>query len=182
MNSMSKKVAGESNYVLDPTTLDVSGSLEVVTKRAGAALEKKYPGWWWCLNPDEEAGVFYIYSLRLSGEWGYVVKTSEMQETPAKTAIMAGGEILERYNIRRGKYKRSLLLDKMVDLRGNYIPDITDRHSKSQKAIRDRALTKAIDEGKAKIVHSDTVQEDGTVFRQVAIRLGEEDVNSPSSD
>ncbi len=166
---------GESTYIIDPGALDVSGSLENVTKRAGAALEKKYPGWWWCLNPDEEGGVFYIYSLRLSGEWGYVVKIKDMQDTPAKTAIMAGGEILERYGIRRGKYKRSLLKNKLVDLRGNFIPDITDRLSKHQKEIRDRELTKAIDEGKAAIVHTDTVRRDGTVYRQIAIRIGEDD-------
>jgi len=165
---------GESTYVLDPKTLEVSGALENVTKRAGAALEKKYPGWWWCLNPDEEGGVFYIYALRLSGEWGYTVKIKEMQDTPDKTAIMAGGEILERYGIRRGKYKRSLLKNKMVDLRGNFIPDITDRLSKDQKKQRDKDLTKAIEEGKAAIVHKDNVQPDGSVFRQIAIRIGED--------
>ena len=174
----------ETKYILDPSQLDVSGNLENVTKRAGAALEKKYPGWWWLLNPDEEGGVFYIYSLRLSGEWGYVVKTKEMQERPAKIAIMAGGEILERFGIRRGKYKRELLHDKMVDLRGNFIPDITDRLSKDQKKQRDKDLTKAIDEGKAAIVHKDSVQKDGTVFRQIAIRIGEDDggINSTGTD
>ena len=171
---------GESTYILDPDKLNVSASLEIVTKRAGAALEKKYPGWWWLLNPDENGGVFYIYSLRLSGEWGYTVKIKDMQERPAKMAIMAGGEILERYNIRRGKYDRELLRDKMVDLRGNFIPDITDRLSKEQKKQRDKDLTKAIDEGKAAIVHKDTVQEDGSVFRQIAIRIGEDDGNGAS--
>lgn len=171
---------GESTYVIDPSTLDVKGVLENVTKRAGAALEKKYPGWWWCLNPDEWAGVFYIYSLRLSGEWGYVVKIKDIQDKPAKTAIEAGGEILERYGIRRGKYKRSLLKNKMKDLRGNFIPDITDRLSKDQKKIRDRELTKAIDEGKAAIVHKDTVQQDGTVYRQLAIRIGDDDAGLDS--
>lgn len=173
---------GESSYILDPNKLQVSGALENATKRAGAALEKKYPEWWWLLNPDEEGGVVYIYSLRLSGEWGYTVKIKDFQDEPAKTAIMAGGEILERYNIRRGKYKRSLLKNKMVDLRGNFIPDITDRLSKHQKEIRDRELTKAIDEGKAKIVHKDTVQPDGSVYRQIAMRIGEDDGGLNSTD
>jgi len=171
---------GETTYELDPRKLDVTSSLEVVVKRAGAALEEKYPGWWWCINPDETAGVVYIYALRLSGEWGYTIKIADMQERPRRLAIAAGGEILERYNIRRGKYKWSLLKGKMVDLRGNYIPDITDRLSKEQKKVRDTELTKAVKEGKAAFAHEDSVQEDGTVFRKIAIRIGEDDGNSAS--
>lgn len=163
---------GESTYVLDPSKLNVSGSLENITKRAGAALEQKYSGWWWLLNPDEVAGVMYIYSLRLSGEWGFVIKIKDFQESPAQQAIMAGGEILERYNIRRGKYKRSLLRHKLKDLRGNFIPDITDRVSAKQKVIRDREFTKAIKEGAAEVIHRDTIKEDGTTYRELAIKVG----------
>ena len=167
---------GESSYIIDPRQLDVDASLANLTRRYGEALEKHYPGWLWMINPDQDGGVIYIYSLRLSGEWGYTLKTGEVEnDTHEKAAIMAGGEILDRFNIRRGKYKRSLLLGKMVDLRGNFIPDITDRLSKDQKKIRDRELTKAVNEGKAAIAHEDTVQPDGSVFRKIAIRIGEDD-------
>lgn len=164
---------GDAEYILDPNALSCSGALQNVTKRAGAALEKKYRGWWWLLNPDENAGVFYIYSLRLSGEWGYVVKIKDIQDAPAKTAIMAGGEILERYGIRRGKYDRELLKGKLQDLRGNYIPDITDRLSKDQKKQRDKDFTKAVKEGAVKVVHRDTIKKDGTVYREIAMRIGD---------
>ena len=166
---------GESSYIVDPNQLQVDGSLANLAKRCGEALEKRYPGWLWTINPDQEGGVIYIYSLRLSGEWGYVIKIADIQNDPqAKEAIMAGGEILERYNIRRGKYKRSLLKNKMVDLRGNYIPDITDRISAKQKAIRDREFTKAVNEGAAQVVHRDTVKEDGSVYREIAIKIGDD--------
>ena len=81
-------------------------------------------------------------------------------------------EILERYNIRRGKYKRSLLRHKLKDLRGNFIPDITDRVSAKQKVIRDREFTKAIKEGAAEVIHRDTIKEDGTTYRELAIKVG----------
>ncbi len=167
---------GESTYIIDPGALDVSGMLANLTKRCGAALEAKYPGWMWLLNPDEEAGVMYFYSLRLSGEWGYTVKIADLQKRkqPEKLAIMAGGEILERYNIRRGKYDRELLQGKITDLRGNYIPDITDRLSKQQKKQRDKDFTKAVQEGKATVVHRDRKQPDGSVFREIAVRIGDD--------
>ena len=166
---------GESSYIVDPNQLNVDGSLANLAKRCGEALEKRYPGWWWTINPDQVGGVIYIYSLRLSGEWGYTIKIADIQDDPqAKEAIIAGGEILERFNIRRGKYKRGLLKGKMVDLRGNFIPDITDRVSAKQKKIRDREFTKAVREGAAQVVHRDTVKEDGTVFREIAIKIGDE--------
>lgn len=166
---------GISEYIVDPSQLDVHGSLANLAKRCGEALEKRYPGWWWTINPDENGGVIYIYALRLSGEWGYTIKIADIQDdTTDKQAIMAGGEILERYNIRRGKYKRSLLRHKMKDLRGNFIPDITDRISAKQKKIRDRELTKAVNEGAVEIVHHDTVKEDGTTYREIAMKIGGE--------
>jgi hypothetical protein len=166
---------GESSYIIDPRQLKVDGSLAILAKTCGEALEKRYPGWLWTINPDQEGGVIYIYSLRLSGEWGYTIKIADIQNDPqAKEAIMAGGEILERYNIRRGPYKRDLLKGKIKDLRGNFIPDITDRISAKQKRIRDREFTKAVEEGKAEIVHRDTKQQDGSVFREIAVKIGDE--------
>jgi len=166
---------GESQYIVDPSQLTVDGSLANLAKRCGEALEKRYPGWLWTINPDEVGGVIYIYSLRLSGEYGYTIKIADIQDDPqAKEAIMAGGEILERYQIRRGKYDRELLRGKMTDLRGNYIPDITDRLSADQKKIRDREFSKAVQEGAAEVVTRDTPKADGTVYREIAIKIGDD--------
>jgi len=173
---------GESSYILNPNALDVDASLANLTKRYGEALEKQYPGWWWTINPDEDGGVIYIYSLRLSGEWGYVLKTGEVQDDAhEKAAIRAGGEILERYGIRRGKYDRELLQGKMQDLRGNFIPDITDAASRQQKKRRDQDFTRAVNEGTAKVIKRDTVQPDGSVFREIAIKIGGDDAGIDST-
>lgn len=167
---------GESTYIIDPNRLEVDGSLALLTKRYGEALEKQYPGWLWVINPDEDGGVIYIYSLRLSGEWGYVLKTGEVEnDCHEKAAITAGGAILERYGIRRGKYDRGLLQGKMRDLRGNLIPDITDKASAQQKKRRDIDFTRAVNEGKAKVIRRDTVQPDGSVYREIAIKIGGDD-------
>lgn len=165
---------GVSEYITDPGSLQVSGSLENLTKRCGDVLEKNFPGWWWMINPDEEAGVMYFYTLRLSGEWGYTLKIDDVQKDPEKLALVAGGEILERYNIKRGAYDPDLVRGKITDLRGNFMPDITDRLSKDQKKQRDKDFTKAVEEGKAAVVHRDIPQEDGSVFREIAVRIGDD--------
>lgn len=174
---------GESNYIINPNQLQVNASLANLTKRYGEALEKHYPGWMWMINPDQDGGVMYIYSLRISGEWGYTLKTGEVQnDAHEKHAIMAGGEILDRYNIPRGKYKRECLQGKMQDLRGNFIPDVTDRLSVEQKKIRDRRFAQAVQEGKAEVMHRDTQLEDGTIYREVAVKIGEDDGGLASTD
>ena len=166
---------GESQYIFDPNTLDVDASLANLTKRYGEALEKQYPGWLWMINPDQDGGVIYIYSLRLSGEWGYVLKTGEVEnDAHGKAAIRAGGEILERFGIRRGKYKRKLLRGKITNLRGDYIPDITDKSSRQQKKRRDRDFTRAVMEGIATVETRDTVYADGKTYREIAVRIGDD--------
>jgi len=165
------------DYVHDPAELlGISGSLANLTKDTADKLEKNFPGWLWCIDPDENAGMMYIFSLRLSGEYGYKLKIKDIQDDETrKFAIMAGGEILERYGIRRGKYKRELLKGKIQDLRGNYIPDITDKTGKAQKQERDRVLTKALGEGKIELRTRDNVMQDGSVHREVFMKIGGDD-------
>ena len=174
---------GESNFIVNPNELRVDGSLANLTKRYGEALEKHYPGWLWTINPDQDGGVIYIYSLRISGEWGYTLKTADVQnDAHEKEAIMAGGEILDRYNVPRGAYKREYLQGKMVDLRNNFIPDVTDRLSAEQKKIRDKRFSQAVEDGVADIVHRDTQREDGTIYREIAVKIGEDDGGLASID
>ncbi len=167
------------DYVLDPKELlDISGSLAILTKDCADRLEKHYPGWLWTINPDENAGMMYIYSLRLSGEFGYKMKIADIQDDEnRKFAIRAGGEILERYGMPRRRYKRSYLKGKMQDLRGNYIPDMTDNSQRDQKRQRDRTMTKAMSEGKIQFKTHDRVQEDGTTHREIFVKIGADDAD-----
>lgn len=166
----------ETGYILNPDRFLLSSTLVVLVKEIANTLEKRYPGWWWTINPDPVAGVIYIYCLRLSGHYGYTMKIAEIEKDDGlKDVIEAGGQILERYGIRRGKYKRELLQGKLTDLRGDFIPDITDKKRRTQQQDRDRKFTRAVNAGVAKIVHKDIKREDGTTFRQIAVRIGGED-------
>jgi len=168
------------DYVTSPADLlGISGSLAIITKDCADLLEKHYSGWLWTINPDEFAGMIYIYSLRLSGEFGYKMKISDVQNDPQrKLAVEAGGEILERYGMKRGAYKREYLKGKIQDLRGNYIPDMTDASQREQKQTRDRTVTKAMDEGKIKFKATDKVLADGSVHRELYMKIGGSDVDN----
>ncbi len=167
------------DYVTKPgDLLGISASLAIIVKECADILEKSFPGWLWTINPDQQGGVVYIYSLRLSGEWGYTIKIADIQNDPQyKEGLMAGGEILERYGLKRGPYHRDMLRGKPRDMRDNFIPDITDRHSAAQKKHRDRMVSKAFNESKIHFRAEDTLQEDGTTRRKLFMRIGDDNAD-----
>jgi hypothetical protein len=172
--------AEKPDYVTSAADLlGISGSLATITKDCADLLEKHYPGWLWTINPDENAGMIYIYSLRLSGEFGYKIRIGDIQNDPRRRlAVDAGGEILERYGLKRGAYKHEYLVGKIQDLRGNYIPDMTDASQRDQKRQRDRTITKAMDEGKITFRATDKVLADGSVHRELYMKIGGGDVDN----
>jgi hypothetical protein len=127
----------------------------------------------WAIQPFEGGGIIKIFSLRLSGEFGFMMKIANIQNDPKRQlAVDAGGEILERYGMPRGRYRRSLMSGRLRDLRGNLIPDITDKPGAEQRKHRDREFTKAVHEGKANIRIEDVPQADNTVLRKLYMQIG----------
>ena len=78
-----------------------------LAKRLGEELEKRYPGHLWAVNVDSEQGVASVLNLRLSGRWGFMLKLRDLtyQDEIAREAMQAGGELLERYRLSRGRFK-----------------------------------------------------------------------------
>lgn len=77
----------------------------MMAKRMAEALHKHYPGHLWAVTCDGQQGIATVRNLRLSGQWGFLLKLSEVQNDPSlKKVIMAGGEVLERYQIARGRF------------------------------------------------------------------------------
>ena len=168
------------DYVASPADLlGISASLAILVKDTADKLEKEFPGWLWTLNPDESAGMLYLYSLRLSGEYGFKMRIGDIEnDETRKFAMRAGGELLERFGCPRKRYRYRYLANKMKDLRGNYIPDMTDRSQRDQKRERDRVVTKALDEGHIKFRAEDTVQEDGTTHRRLFMQIGGDEADA----
>ena len=82
-------------------------------------LSVVYPGNMWMVNVD--GGVAEIKNCFLSGVMGFTVQVSAIDKN-LMIITMAGGEILERYNVSREKtLKIEELVDKPKDMRGQLI-------------------------------------------------------------
>ena len=75
-----------------------------IAKNVAECLQGLYPDHQWACNADLMGGVVHIYNLNLSGKWGFLMKVKDVIEDGWKKRIRdAGGELLERYNLSRGR-------------------------------------------------------------------------------
>ena len=103
----------------------ISASGMLLVKRVAETLHKHYPGHLWAVNIDEEGGVVTVMNLALSGKWGFLLKLRVVQEDPDLKCVMrAGGELLERYRLRRGSYQQGSLLDLKRDYKGDLVAEV----------------------------------------------------------
>ena len=60
-----------------------------LAKNVAEKLEEKYPGWLWAVNVMD--GVLSVKSMRLSGNWGFVLHTDKIDiiVTPGHTLSFA---------------------------------------------------------------------------------------------
>lgn len=70
-------------------------------KQIGDKLFAHYPGYQWAVSVVK--GVVQVRNLNLSGKWGFVLLTKDI-DPDLKVVMRAGGEILERYRLKRGAY------------------------------------------------------------------------------
>lgn len=92
----------------------------VQAKNAMAMLLKHYPGYYWSVTIN--AGVMTVTNMNLSGKWGFVIHLSKLSGD-YRELVNAGGELLERYRVHRGKMKRDELAELQRDFRQNFICD-----------------------------------------------------------
>lgn len=90
----------------DSVAHKVELSDKILAKNIGEILHRHYPGHLWAIHVDSEGGVVNIRNLRVSFLYGYVfhIKNLYPFDSQVTTKIInAGGEILERAAIARGK-------------------------------------------------------------------------------
>lgn len=78
-----------------------------LSKDIAETLETAYPGHLWAVTVT--SGIATVKSLYISSVWGMVLHYDNIKGDWAarkKAVIMAGGELLERANLRRNKYMR----------------------------------------------------------------------------
>ena len=93
-----------------------------LAKNVAEHLEKKYPGWLWAVHVMD--GVVGVKSMRLSGNWGFILHEDKI-DNDYKAVTRAGGEILERYRQSTNGFNQTKYNDLEMDHRGQLNGDFS---------------------------------------------------------
>jgi hypothetical protein len=100
----------------DSPEVVVNGLDVMLAKRMTDVLMKHYPEHPWAVYVDGEHGIAHIKNLGLSGNLGFVLHLNFMEPDPNsldRKVMRAGGEILERFGIKRGMAKARDYLERV---------------------------------------------------------------------
>ena len=98
-----------------------------MAKDMAEALHEAYPGYLWAVTCEGEKGIATVRNMNLSGNWGFVLKLKEISTSSdwKKRIQMAGGELLERYRLRRGLADQAAIAELQCDFAGRILGDKT---------------------------------------------------------
>ena len=111
---------------LTTQTPDLPANDLIFAKEMAETLHAAYPGHLWAVQVDGVQGVATIRHLALSGQYGYVLRLPLIYSmSQFKTKVLhAGGEMLERFKLARGRYNddavASLAIDHFGRTQGDY--------------------------------------------------------------
>lgn len=103
---------------LDETAVTTAND-HIMAKTMADALAGAYPHpHLWGVAADGEKGICTIFHMLLSGQMGFVLKIPKIYSASAFKAdvVRAGGEILERYGLNRGRFSE----DQYASLKTNF--------------------------------------------------------------
>jgi hypothetical protein len=162
--------AEPEGYTTSVAALRCRASTVLLVKRCGDILETNFPGWAWAISPDERGGVITIRSMRLDARYGYLLHIAKIQDdVQLKAVLRAGGELLERAGVPRGKYKYEAWAAARRNM-GLVAFDVADKDARFRRRYRDEAFTAAVKSGKVKVRVVDRKTDAGT---QRQIYIGE---------
>lgn len=103
----------------------VAANEMVIAKDMADILHNAYPRHIWAVNVDRAGGVAHVRNLALSGQWGFVIKLPDVYSASEmkRQVLQAGGEILERYRVKRGALDWDRIDELQTDVAGNPIAD-----------------------------------------------------------
>ena len=88
-------------------------------KRIAEILDKHYPGYGWAVTANAKSNIASVMALRLSGTWGFYVHLDKIDVSGQKI-VNLGGELLERYKVKRGEIDRDQVRNLSRDVAGNF--------------------------------------------------------------
>lgn len=97
-----------------------------LAKQMAEALHQAYPGHLWAVTCDGRTGMADIRNLALSGQWGFRLHIHRNYSASywKHRVVMGGGELLERYRMRRGRFDEDAYNNLPVNRAGNIIGDL----------------------------------------------------------
>lgn len=89
----------------------------------GGYLHNTFPGYLWRVNADIKGGIVNILCHDVSTEMGCTIKIAKLVDPieGQKLVHKAGGEILERARLHRGRMREDEVATASRDIRGNII-------------------------------------------------------------
>lgn len=123
------KTHGEQGNILLANEYDAKqDAMDIaLAQQIAEGLEAAYPGHLWAVNVQGEQGIATIHNMMLSGQWGYIMHLDRRYSASEtiKVAKMGAGEILERYNVARGRMNNDRMADLKQDFAGRTIGDLS---------------------------------------------------------
>jgi hypothetical protein len=101
---------------------DIEAANQTIAREVAECLNIHYPCHAWAVTANVETGLVEVYNLKLSGKWGFIIKIDDMATDPGlRLVIHAGGELLERFNVKRGELTASVEDAILYDFKGEAI-------------------------------------------------------------
>lgn len=104
---------------------EIRANDRVLAKNMADTLHKAYPNHLWAVSVDSHGGVASVRNMRLSGNWGFMLKLNDVYQDPGlKCVLRAGGEILERYRLSRRQFNQDHYGALETNCAGLFRPDL----------------------------------------------------------
>lgn len=125
------KLYGEQNNILlageyfSPEDAAAEAYDHAKSKDIAEALNGHYPGHLWAVRVQSKQGIATVHNMSLSDQWGYVIKLDTVYSASnlVQRGVAAGGEILERFKVARGRAIDEVLDALPKDFAGRVIGD-----------------------------------------------------------
>ena len=120
---------GEENNLLIANEHDAQQNMLdlALAKDVAETLNTHYPGHLWAVNCQGDHGILTNHNLMLSGRWGFILHLDKDYSASdmMRRVIRAGGEILERYKVSRGRINHDQIEALPMDFAGRVIGDLS---------------------------------------------------------
>ena len=105
----------KANGVKSEIEVVQSAGLRVLIHQVMKRLCKSFPGYDWLVSADDVGGTIDIYLPEMGGNMAYTLHIAKL-DGHLKKVVNAGGQILERYGLRRDK----MMVDDMAILERDF--------------------------------------------------------------